>query len=345
MTDHPNTSLRWGIVGLGRHARRFMAPAMGKCASGTLAAVCSRDLERAQLFAREFGCESFFDSLDDLLASGKVDAMYVGSPNHVHKPQVLKIAGAGVHVLCDKPLANTVEDCTAMVDACKSAGVKLGVGFHLRHNPVHNRVREKVLSGALGDLRLAEIQYMHVITESEAKGNLPGWRRDPLKYGGGEFIGTGVHAIDLLRYVTDREIERISALGDGGWYETGFEMMIQTAMTLQGGVPAALSAGGMKYPSNEFTLYGTEATLRCSGSLGYHGGGKIEIVSKDGSRTEAVDQCDPYVIELDAFFNSVQENSEPNASGIDGLRACEATTAVYESLKTDKQIILKPDSK
>jgi 1,5-anhydro-D-fructose reductase (1,5-anhydro-D-mannitol-forming) len=322
-----------------------MAPAIGKCASGTLAAVCSRDLERAKLFAQEFGCDSFFDSLENMLVSGSVDAVYVGSPNHVHKSQVLKIAGAGIHVLCDKPLANTVEDCRAIVDACNSAGVKLGVGFHLRHNPVHNMVREKVLSGALGELRLAEIQYMHVITESEAKGNLPEWRRDPQKYGGGEFIGTGVHAIDLLRYVSGKEIERISALGDGGWYDTGFEMMIQTAMTLQGGVPASLSAGGMKYPSNGFTLYGTDATLRCSGSLGYHGGGKIKIVSRDGSRTEAIDQCDPYVFELDAFFKSVQQNTEPNASGNDGLRACEAVTAVYESLKTNKQVIIKTDSK
>lgn len=343
MTEYPDTSLRWGIVGLGRHSRRFMAPALDKCACGTLTAVCSRDLERAQLFAREFGCDLFFDSLENMLDSGSVDAVYVGSPNHVHKAQVLEIARAGIHVLCDKPLANTVADCRAIVDACKSAGIKLGVGFHLRHNPVHTMVREKVLSGALGELRLAEIQYMHVITESEAKGNLPAWRRDPQKYGGGEFIGTGVHAIDLLRYVTGREIERISALGDGPWYQTGFEMMVQTAMTLQGGVPTSLSAGGMKYPSNGFTLYGSDATLRCSGSLGYHGGGKIEMLSKAGSRIDEIEKCDPYVFELDAFFRSVQQDNEPNASGIDGLRACEAVSAVYESLKTDKQIVLKTD--
>jgi len=340
MTEQSGTSLKWGMVGLGRHARRFMAPAIEKCAFATLAAVCSRDLERAKLFAQEFGCNHSFDSLEQMLASGSVDAVYVGSPNHVHKEHALKIARAGIHVLCDKPLAHTVEDCQAIVDACRSAGVKLGVGFHLRHNPVHNLVRQKVLSGALGVLGLAEIQYMHVITESEVKGNLPAWRRDPQKYGGGEFIGTGVHAIDLLRYVTGREIERISALGDNGWYETGFEMMIQTAMTLQGGVPACLSAGGMKYPSNGFTIYGSDATLRCRGSLGYHGGGKIEIVSKAGSQIEEIDKCDPYVFELDAFFESVKQGSEPNASGIDGLRACEVTAAVYESLRTGKQMIL-----
>lgn len=344
MTKHPDTSLRWGIVGLGRHARRFMAPAMKKCASVALAAVCSRDLEKAKLFAQEFGCDQYFDSLEKMLAGARVDAVYVGSPNHVHKDQVLKIAGAGIHVLCDKPLANTVADCRTMVDACRSAGVKLGVGFHLRHNPAHKIVREKVVSGILGELSLAEIQYMHVITESEAKGNLPAWRRDPQKYGGGEFIGTGVHAIDLLRYVTGREIEQISALGDGGWYQTGFEMMVQTAMTLQGGVPVSLSAGGMKYPSNGFALYGSDATLRCRGSLGYHGGGKIEIVSKAGSLVEEVDQCDPYVYELDAFFESVQQDSEPNASGIDGLRACEAVAAVYASLGTSKHVILRTDS-
>ena len=341
MTEQSNSSfLRWGIVGLGRHARRFMTPAMHNSDCAKLMAVCSRDLEKAKVFAQEAGCDHAFDSLKIMLNSGCVDAVYVGTPNHIHKEQVLQIAKAGVHVLCDKPLAHTVNDCQVMVDSCRSSGVKLGVGFHLRHNPAHNIVCEKIRSGVLGELKLIDIQYMHVITESEAKGNLPAWRKSRELVGGGEFVGTGVHAIDILRHITGREIISVSAQADRSRNTSGFEQLIQTVIGLEDSLPVSLSAGGLKYPLNGLNIYGSDATLRCTGSLGYHGGGRIEISSKHGTEVEVVDQCDPYVFELDAFYKSVQQNTEPNASGNDGLKACEAIAAVYASLETCKRVTL-----
>lgn len=340
MKEQSAENIRWGIVGIGRHARRFMAPAINQCSTGTLEAVCSRDIQRAEAFSREFGCPLAYDSLEKMLESGKVDAVYVGSPNHVHKSQVLSIAKAGKHVLCDKPLATSEVDCREMIAACETAGVKLAVGFHLRHNPVHEIARQRLASGVLGELRMVEIQYLHVITDDEAKGELADWRRDRESYGGGEFVGTGVHAIDLLRFVTGQEVIRVKAVGDGNWYDSGFEMMVQAVMNLQDGTPVSLSAGGMRYPMNRITLFGSEATMNCIDSLGYYGGGVIETRNRDGLITENMEKCDVYIRELDAFSACLKTGSEANASGVDGLHACQITDAVYEALEMECAVLL-----
>ncbi len=332
--------LGWGLVGLGRHADRYLAPAIHRSGTGRLVAVYSRDAARARQFAERHGGASAYDSLDDLLADPKVDAIVVASPNHVHREHVLKAAQAGKHVLCEKPLATTVEDARAMIDACQQAGVKLGVGFNLRHNLAHQRVREMVAEGVIGDVLLAEVQYMHVTSGTEATYQTPTWRRDPRLAGGGSFVGTGVHAVDLLRFVTGKEIIEVTAVADAEWDRSGAERLVQVSMRMQGHVIASLSAGQMRYPANDLVLYGTVSTLRCTGSIGYQMGGRIELVSDRGSHVMDMGACDPYVRQIDAFAQSVVTGTEPNASGWDGLRAVEVTQAIYESLRTRSIVVL-----
>jgi 1,5-anhydro-D-fructose reductase (1,5-anhydro-D-mannitol-forming) len=336
-----NFTLKWGIIGLGRHANRFMAPAIRQAAGNQLLAVYSRDMQKAQQFAQEHNCPLAYDSLEALLANREIDAVYIGSPNHIHKEQVLAAAQAGKHILCDKPLALTVEDAQIMVESCQKAGVKLGVGFHLRHNPVHQAARDLLVAGKLGDLLMVEVQYMHVTKGAESSYKLPTWRTDPTTAGGAGFIGNGVHSVDILRCVTGQEVSAVSAVADKGWQTSGAEQLIQTVMYLEGGAVVALSAGNMKYPSNRLVLCGTEATIRCTGSLGYLGGGRMEFESDEGVQVTEFPGCDVYVREMEAFAESIRLNKDPNASGLDGLQAVKITSGVYDALKTRSQVQIR----
>ncbi len=322
----------WGLIGTGRHAERFVAPAMGESKTSRLVAVFSRDRIRGREFATKHSCPSVYDSLDELLDDKGVDAVFVCSPNHVHKEQVIRAAAAGKHVLCEKPLAITSADCLAMIHACRNAGVRLAVGFHLRHNPLHAAVREIVSRGTLGEIVFAEVQYMHVIGGGLSRTSAP-WRRDPKIAGGGSFLSTGTHALDLLRFVLKREATQVSAMADEEWQKSGMERLIQTSLLFQGNLIAHLSAGPMKYPQNDLVLCGSSGTLRCTGSIGNHGGGLLELVSNQGKETIHFDACDVYERELDGFVAGLNGGDDISASGHDGYEIARVSDAVYESLQ------------
>src|SRR5262245_59140778 len=149
----------WGIVSTGRHPDVKVAPAMSAAAGGELAAVYSRDQGRADAFAERHGTRAAYAKLDELLADSRVDGVFVCSPNALHAAHVIQVAQAGKHVLCEKPMATTIADGARMVQVCRSAGVRFGVAFNLRHHPAHTRAREIVASGALGRVVVAQGQW------------------------------------------------------------------------------------------------------------------------------------------------------------------------------------------
>lgn len=337
--------LGWGLLGVGRHADRFVAPAIRQSATAELVAVYSRDQQRAGEFAERHGGPAAHASLDAFIEEPGLDAVYVCSPNHVHREHVLRAARARKHVLCEKPLATNVGDAREMVEACRDADVRLGVGFNLRHNPVHARAREMVASGALGEPLLAEIQYMHVTAGARSRRESAAWASDARTRGGGSFMGTGVHALDLLRFILNREITHVVGVADSGWGESGYERLIQISALLDGGLPASLSGGNLPYPANQLAVYGSSATLRCTGSIGYTSGGRLDLVSGQGAEAIDFPECNIYAREVDAFAASIHSGAVPNASGEDGLRVVEITLAIYESIRQNRLIEVESEGK
>jgi 1,5-anhydro-D-fructose reductase (1,5-anhydro-D-mannitol-forming) len=324
---------RWAIVGIGRHTRRFVGPAIAESRLGVLAAVCSSRPGEAAEASRDWGQPAVYTSYDDLLACPGVDALFLVSPNNLHSGQVMAAAAAGKHVLCEKPLANTPADCQEMVEACAKAGVALGVGFHLRHNIVHERAREIVASGQLGEINFVSARYAHATGGKATAGPPPAWRRDPEQAGGGSFIGTGVHAIDLLRYATGAEVVAVAVAADDNGVAYGEQNLLVSAK-LSNGAIASIHGGNLSYPANELVISGTTGTVRCTGSIGNYGGGLLELSTADGEQPVQVERHNVYVRECDDFAARVRAGTEPNASGVDGLRCAEVTGAIYASART-----------
>ncbi len=207
-------TLGWAIVGIGAHADRYIAPAMRQARGARLGAVYSRNQARADSFAVRHGAPTCrgYTSVDELLADPLVQAVFIASPDALHAPQTIAAARAGKHVLCEKPMATTVADARAMVSACATARVKLGVGFHLRHHPAHIQARRYIREGFVGEPSMAWTQW-----HSPGSGSYTGlraWKVDPALAAGGVLAGYGVHCIDLLRYLLGQEVVEVSAFTD-----------------------------------------------------------------------------------------------------------------------------------
>lgn len=324
----------WAFVGLGHHAESRVAPAISQAADTRLVAVCSRDREKAARFAQAHGAERSYSSYEALLRDPEVQVVYLATPNSLHAPQTIAAAEAGKHVLCEKPMALSVAEAEAMVEACRRNGVKLGVGFHLRHHPAHIEARRLVASGVVGEVVLAQAQFAWGAPART------GWWRDPQMVGGAYSLMThGVHAIDLLRYLLGQEIVEVAAFTDGQTPERPLDMLTLGLMRFQGGAFGYFACGRrVPHSLNSVIVYGSKCRLIGDNTLSTVPEGQLLVTGDTFSARWEFNPRDLYTAEIEAFNQSIRENREPNASGTDGLRVVEATVAIVESRRRGQAV-------
>jgi predicted dehydrogenase len=192
--------LRWGFIGAGDVTRVKGSPAAFTHVNSRVVAVVRRDLDRARQYAAEHGIPKAHASVDDLLADPEVNAVYISTPPQLHCEQTIQAARAGKHVLCEKPLAPSVADCTRMVDACRLAGVLFAVAYYRRFYPLVEKMREIVEGGTLGRLTSALVVNHGFFNARLEDGSVP-WRAVRATSGGGVLTDVGSHRIDLLLYL------------------------------------------------------------------------------------------------------------------------------------------------
>lgn len=331
-----NERVGWGLVGLGRHADSYIAPAIGASDTGTLAAVCSRSRERAEAFARRHAAGAAYDHLDEMLQDPKIDCVFICSEVQAHEPQVIRVAEAGRHVLCEKPLGVTEASCLRMAAACDRYGVALGVGFHLRTNPALQEVVALLASEAIGDVLFSEIQYVHVLRDASATVS-PEWRRDS-RLGPTEFLGSGLHAVDLVHFFHDAEVAavRVASLRDLG---SSGEQVVQVTASLESGVLVSLSTGRLRFPANAATFYGTDGRIRARDAIGNVSGGVVEVKGR-GPSTIRFPAGVPYKEEVDRFGEAIRTGSPPCAGVADAIRAARVVAAIAEAASSRREVRL-----
>jgi 1,5-anhydro-D-fructose reductase (1,5-anhydro-D-mannitol-forming) len=314
----------WGIVGLGRIAERF-AVVCSQAENAWLAAACSRDPAKAAAFATRHNAPCSYDSYDAMLADPVVDAVLICSPNALHATQAIAAARVGKHVFCEKPMALTVRECEEMIAASRQAGVRLGVGYHLRQHPAHREMRRLVASGSLGEVQLARAHFF-VGTQYDRGG----WKAAPDIAGGGAVMSAGVHALDILCYVVGREVVEVTAFADA----LPVDEIVACVLRFECGALAYMdTARVVPFASsrNDVLVYGTSASAIALGTLGGRATGRLEITTGEGTVAEDVAGPDLYVQEIEEFSRCIREGGEPSASGLDGLRVVEITEALYAS--------------
>lgn len=319
----------WAIIGTGRVAK-FMATAIDEAEGSRLVAVVSRSEESALAFAEGHGSPTLYTDLDAMLADTAVTAVYVSSPNTLHRDQVIAAAAAGKHVLCEKPMAMDAQSCVDMIEACETARVTLALAVQFRQHPAHLLMRETVASGALGDIRFADAS---VFLGAAAP---PEWYNDPaLAAGSGVLSMAGVHRIDLLRMITGAEVVEVSAVvhAHGG---LPYDDTIIAMLTFDNGMTATLRfASGMPRGADPLQFYGTGAQLSGVDTMSQwwsDAAGSMVITSPDGTQDVTnFEQPNLYRTQIESFERAVDGDTSGVASGLDGLRDVEISTAIYEA--------------
>jgi 1,5-anhydro-D-fructose reductase (1,5-anhydro-D-mannitol-forming) len=322
-----------------------------------LVAVCSRDQARADAFANKHGALIAYTSLEALVEDSRVDVAFIASPNFLHAPYTMIAAQAGKHVLVEKPMAVRVDEAVEMVRTCRAHGVKLGVGFHLRHHPGHQEARRLIGEGVLGTITLVQAQaggawprgrpeISFEVFQEARSGQRSVWWVQPEGVGGAwAMMAMGVHCVDLLRFLLGQDVVEVAALTDGQTQESPLERLATMCLRFDGGTIGTVCCG-FKMPDskNDATLYGSHGRIVLGDSVRTTLQGSLEVVSDTVTTTVAYqqDQLALYTRQVEAFNHAIQHDEEPIASGRDGLHVVQVTIAMIESASTGRTVKIEP---
>ena len=341
-------SIGWGIISLGRHPSGKMAPGINEAQGAHIAAVYSRDLTRAQEFAKNHNAQCAYDSYSELLKNTDVKVVYLASPNSLHKEQTIMAAEAGKHVLCEKPMALSAKDCEAMIEACRKSGVHLGIAFHARHHPGNEKVKQLVSDGSLGTISLLKTQWAGGVRGQVKPGERVGreqWWDNPSLVGAGTFMGNGVHQVDMMRWVLDDEVVEVSAITDGQTKDQPLENLAALVLRFKKGSIGVL-VSGRRIPDsqNDLVVYGSQGRAAVYAGMGTTLEGLLEVVGDNISAKQTFEppsNAGMYANMVEAFGKRINKIEGNGATGYDGMKVCQVTLAMIESARSKTTISIE----
>jgi len=308
-----------------------------------LVAICSRTEDHAREFAAEWGAPWYTSDFDALLARDDVDAVHLCVPHDLHEPMAVAALAAGKHVLCEKPIARTRAEAERVIAAARDSGSILMIAHNQRFVEGHWLARELIQRGKLGRVFLASVAY-HGFSE------VSGFRASCERSGGGMLIDTGVHWIDLLRWVAG-EVEEVAAYG-GKFVQTNVEGEDTAALLLKfldGGLGLVSSSWAVRGKSmfEPLKVCGEQGTIRVERD-------KLTWETRDGVlTTEQLCEQESWIpdeirrfegktgrqsVELcvEHFIDCVREGRQPVVTGEEGVATLDIALAAYEAMKTGK---------
>jgi predicted dehydrogenase len=328
--------LGWGIIGCGDITDKRGAPAINAQPESRLIAFHSRTASQAEAFACNHAALRWTPSREELLRDPEVDAVYIATEHHRHCDDVLAAAKAGKHVLCEKPMANSVADCRRMIDACNTNGVALQIAYYRRYYPKIIHMRELLLSGAIGTPVTASIHLATRVDPALADlregPGANGWRLRPEISGGGALVDTGSHRLDLLCFLLG-EPAQVAAFVDRAELPEGSPDMESLLIRMASGVHVVTRHGLRTSSPDEFEIVGTVGAL-CVTPLD---GPTLTLRSGNREQTWDLPKHENVHYPLfDDFTKRILAARPPQFTGDDGVQATRIIDAAYRSAETGR---------
>ncbi len=326
------TPLGWSLIGASDIAETRMIPAIVAQPDSRVVAVMSSSAERARDYAARNDIPRAYDALDALLADPAVDVVYISTTNDLHHDQTIAAARAGKHVLCEKPLALTVEEAREMVEAC-AAGVVLGTNHHLRNAVTHRALRRLISDGAIGQPLAARVFHAVYLPP-----RLQGWRVTAPAAGGGVIFDITVHDADTLRFVLDDEATEATALAARQGLAAGeLEDAVMGVLRFgRGALAQHHDAFTVRHARTGFEVHGTDGSLYAEDVMTQDPVWRVTL-RRDGAAIEEIDVGAPedlYARSVRLFNAAVRGEGAPAATGEDGVRSLAIALAVRQSVAT-----------
>ena len=329
-------TVNFALVGLGNLSTNQLAPALQKTKHAKLKGIVTGTPEKEEKWMAKYGIDRRhvynYESYDKISEDDAIDVIYIVLPNGMHCEYTVRGAEAGKHILCEKPMANSADECRRMIAACEKKDRKLAIGYRCQFEPHHRHCIELARGEDFGDIKLIQAGFgFHI-------GDPNQWRLKQDLAGGGALMDVGIYALQACRYISGAEPVSITAQETKTDPQKFAEVdeTIAWTMKMKNDVACVCDTTYAFRGSNQFRAlaesgwFGLEPAYGYSGIRGETSKGKIDF-----------DQVDQFAAEMDAFSRHLLFDEPNKVPGQEGLRDLLAVEAIYESIKTGKTVDVK----
>ncbi|RYZ30887.1 MAG: Gfo/Idh/MocA family oxidoreductase [Chitinophagaceae bacterium] len=321
------------LVGLGKYAEGQLAPALQQTSHCYLAGIVSGTPEKLEQWKSKYkladnACYTYQD-LDLIKDNSDIDIVYVVLPNALHAEYVVKAAQAGKHVLCEKPMAVTVEECDRMLKACKEAGKMLGIGYRLHFEPHNQEAMRLGQQKVYGKISLIEAD--HGLAEVE------GWRLDKTLAGGGPLMDVGIYCVQAVRYVTGMEPVAVTAQ-EGFKHDHEKFASVEESINWQMEMPdgsIAKCTSSYAEKTNRLRVEAENGWFELSPAYPYSG-----VKGKTANGEMRFPEVNQQALQMDEFALCIKEGRPSNISGEEGRQDVKILQAIYKAMQTGERVMI-----
>ncbi|MXV43514.1 Gfo/Idh/MocA family oxidoreductase [Saccharibacter sp. 17.LH.SD] len=336
----------YAIVGLGKYAINQILPAFAECQHARLVALVSGDQEKARRLGSQYGLEESnlysYENFDQIAKNPDVDAVYIILPNALHADFAVRAFKAGKHVMCEKPMATSVEDCQRMIDAAKHAKKELMVGYRCHFDPITNKTISLARSGAIGKPQIVTTDNNDL--GADTTDPTTHWRLTRALSGGGSLMDLGIYGVNGARYLMDEDPVEVRAMivPNPSPRFSQVEDTITWMMRYRSGGVAHGSSSFTTHAVTRFCLQGEKGSLLLDPATSYWSNrvnliktGDIHTWSTPMFTIEALNQ---FSAQLDHLPISLEKGTRVAATGEEGMQDVRLIQAIYESAHTGRPV-------
>lgn len=330
--------IRYGVVAGGSISQGAFMPGVGQTDNSVMTALVTGDPQKATKLADRYGLKAYaYEDYAALLASGEVDALYIATPNFRHREFVVPALEAGIHVLLEKPMATSEEDCQAMIAAAKRSGAKLMIAYRLHCEPGTLDIIGRVRAGDFGDPRLFTSTFTQTVNPTN--------HRAHSGFGAGPVPDMGPYPLNMVRQLFNAEPIEVSAIGvhsPGSAVDTWDTVTV--SLRFPGERLAQFTLSYCLPDSERFQLLGTKGEIEASPCFGYGEGVAISYrATLDGETREQVHPVvDQFAGETAYFSDCILQDRQPEPDGEEGWRDVRVVMAIERALQSGQPQRLEP---
>lgn len=322
--------IRYAVIGLGWFAQAAALPSFVQAKNSELVALVSDDPEKREQLGKLYNIQHTYsyDQYDDCLKSGEIDAVYIALPDHLHCEYAVRAAKAGIHVLCEKPMAVTEDECKAIIQAAQENHVKLMIAYRLHLEEANLQAVETVRSGKIGEPRI----FNSLFTQQTVAGNV----RLEKDKGGGTLDDIGIYCINAARYLFQDEPIAVFAASATNGEERFSEVAEMTTAILRfpGDQLATFVCSFGAASISAYQIVGTKGDLKVDLAYSTHGEIKHTLTIDGEKQERSFEPHDQIAAEFVYFSDCILQNKEPEPSGEEGLIDVQIIQALYRSIET-----------
>jgi predicted dehydrogenase len=325
----------YAVVGLGHIAQKAVLPDFAHAKKSKLVALVSSDAAKARKLAKKFGAAHHYtyDHYDACLANPAVQAVFIASANGAHVDETVRAAEAGKHVLCEKPMANTVEECRRMIEACRRNGVRLMIAYRKYFEPASLALKALLTSGKLGKAKMIQSSFTFQFRPEDH------WHFKQSVAGGGSLVDVGVYCVNSIRWLVGEYPVEVSGRAwsvDPRFREVDENITFE--LKFPGGAIAQANSSFGAAKQSFLRVLGAEGWAALDPAFAYDDVRRLFGQIKGRWFEKKYRILHEFALELDGLADCIQRNRDPEPNGVEGARDVAIMQAIYKAAREGKPV-------